>query len=147
MTSRNTINVDPLSARSLLLQLEVNGNSLGTATGFIVEQNQQPYLITNWHVLSGRNAETNESLSLTGALPDSVRIFHHDSSRLGTWIAKVEKLYKNDTPLWIDHEQGRNIDVVALPLTELGDEVRIYSLDLRLADVDMATSANLKSSE
>ncbi len=58
MNAPKQILVDPLSARSLLLETAVNGYPLGTATGFVVQKGNQPYLITNWHVVAGRNADT-----------------------------------------------------------------------------------------
>ncbi len=137
MSNQRTINIDPLSANSLLLQAEVNGNALSTATGFIVEWENQRYLITNWHVVSGRNPDTNQPLSNTAGVPDSLRIVHHGSSKLGTWVVKLEQLYSNGNPRWIEHVEGQNIDVVALPLTEVGSDVKIYPFDLKLADVDM----------
>ena len=50
----------------------------------------------------------------------------------------MEQLFNSDgNPRWIEHVEGQKIDVVALPLTEVGGDVKIYPFDLKLADVDM----------
>lgn len=129
--------IDLLSVISLFLEPQVNNNILGTATGFVVEYRQAPYLITNWHVVTGRNPETNELLSpQTGAVPDSIRIWHH-TDKLGDWIIRAEDLYDSDgNPRWIEHQLGREIDVVAVPLSDL-EHVQLYPLDLSLAESEI----------
>ncbi|KNZ68662.1 hypothetical protein Tfer_2753 [Thermincola ferriacetica] len=134
MNNEEARKIDLLSVVSLYLEPQVNNNILGSATGFVVQYGQMPYLITNWHVVSGRNPNSGKLLSPeTGATPDSIRIFHH-TAKLGEWIITSEALYDSDgNPRWIEHKLGRKIDVVALPLSEL-DKVKLYPLDLRLAE-------------
>jgi len=138
MTEPRTIYIDPLSSHSLLLELTARGNSLGTATGFLVEGAEQPCLVTNWHVLAGRDPDTDQPLSDMGAVPDEVRIVHHSAERLGSWAARAEALYGPDgSPRWLEHPRGRIIDLVALPLESVDTSIKIYPFDLSLADVDM----------
>jgi len=137
METQNTKRVDPLSVTSLYLELVVRDRDIGKATGFVVHWKQQPYLITNWHVLSGRHPETNEVQSPTGAVPDVVRIRHH-SQRLGNWVVRSDPLVdKQANPRWIEHPKGSQIDVVALPLRSVEADVRLHPFDLSLADVDL----------
>ena len=82
MTARPQILIDPLTVCSLLLETRVNNQPLGTATGFCVTKANSTFLITNWHVVSGRNPDTNALLSTTGAVPDQLRVVHH-ASRVG----------------------------------------------------------------
>lgn len=135
--NQQTIYIDPLSGSSLIVQPEVNGNPLSRATGFIVEWGDGVYLITTWHVVSGRDPDTNQALSPTAGIPDSISIVHHSSKKLGEWIIKREWLYRDGKPRWFEHIDGQRIDVVALPLEELGDDVNTHPFDLSLADVDM----------
>lgn len=129
--------VDPLSGRSLYLELFSKGQFCGSATGFVVEYKGKPYLVTNWHVLSGRNPETNNPLDPSGALPDKIHVLHHNKV-LGTWVVRTEPLLEpNGTRRWIEHKQGSKIDVAALPLTVLNNQVQIYPFDLALAETDM----------
>jgi hypothetical protein len=108
------------SVASLCLQLSVRGTSLGTATGFLVERDEVTYLVTNFHVVSGRHPETHANERLDGAWPDSVRILHNAAGHLGKWHAREEMLYGADgRPLWLEHPgHGSRVDVVALPLTD-----------------------------
>jgi hypothetical protein len=131
------VTIDPLSARSLYLKLIARDSVIGEATGFVVEYHARAILITNWHVLSGRHPESNRIQSATGAVPDLVRIAHHGSS-LGTWELVDEPIFDPEGHArWFEHPSGRNVDLVALPLTRIADSVTIYPLDLRLAETDM----------
>ncbi len=138
MNSPRKIMIDPLSCCSLWVELAISGHHLSTATGFIVEETEKPYLITNWHVVAGRNPDTDQLLSTTGAIPDTIWILHHSAGRLGSWTWREEPLYYAEgNPRWIEHPQGRMIDVVALPLEAVDDQVAIYPLDLSLAETDI----------
>jgi hypothetical protein len=128
------LTVSPPSVQSLLLNPAWDGKALGTATGFVVLHERQPYLITNWHVVSGRNADTNELLSDHGVTPDAVTISHlfATSPQVLGWIEVHEPLYKHDgSPCWLEHPKfGRKVDVVALPLTNLENVQLVpYSFD------------------
>ncbi len=138
-STQKPVSIDPLSIRSLYLFLAKGNKVLGTATGFVVEKNKKRYLITNWHVLSGRHPQTNQSIDPNGETPDRVHVVHH-AKKLGTWVAKTkpEMLYdKKGERTWIEHKNGRAVDVVALPLKNLTKDVQIYPLDLSLADADV----------
>jgi len=135
--SQKTISIDPLSVRSIYVITVKENKRLGTATGFIVEKANKQYLITNWHVLSGRHPQTNKPLSRSGDTPDRIQVVHH-AKTLGTWVVKTELLYdRKGEKNWLEHKNGRAVDVVALPLTSISNDVQIYPLDLRLADADM----------
>ena len=76
------------SARSLFLQMRVNGHVLATGTGFIIHTNKGPALITNRHNVTGKHQETGQCLSRTGGLPNEVSIQHNDALlSLGRWHA------------------------------------------------------------
>jgi V8-like Glu-specific endopeptidase len=130
--------IDPLSAVALSLQCTL-GTVPFTGTGFVVQKNGQKYLITNWHMLTGRHPETGQPLSPTGAAdPTSIGIWHHDANQLGAWNLKTEALIDpNDgQKKWLEHPSGHHIDVVALPITVQSD-VKVYPLDLNLSNTDL----------
>lgn len=140
--------IDPLSVRSLYLILAKGEKVLGTATGFVVEKNKKYYLITNWHVLSGRHPQTNQPIDPNGKIPDRVHVVHH-AKKLGTWVTKIkpEMLYdKKGERTWLEHKNGKAIDIVALPLKNLTKNVQIYSLDLSLADADVVPQVAMRVS-
>ncbi len=134
-----TILIDPLSRVSLHLECSFQGMIIGCGTGFVIAQNGANYLITNWHVVTGRNPGTGQPVSNTGAAdPDTIRIWYHAANCLGSWLPKTERLLDPITqaPRWREHPRGREIDVVALPLTQHQD-VQIHPLNLSLAKTDL----------
>ena len=119
------------SVKSLLLHLQtVQGATLGTGTGFVVESGGAPFLITNYHVLAGRNPVTRQPLDPNGALPEQVVILQN-GQQLGSWFPTLEPLFDTvGRPNWLElpDAPAQKIDVVALPLTELGG-VKLYPYD------------------
>ncbi|UZX04013.1 trypsin-like peptidase domain-containing protein [Arthrobacter sp. CDRTa11] len=114
------------SLMSLRIEMYWSGNHLATGTGFVVMHEQRPFLITNWHNLAGRDPETNEIKSSRGVTPDEVRILHNDARKVGSWIFKSEPLLDAaENPLWVEHDWGKEVDVVALSLTDT-DGVTFY---------------------
>lgn len=106
--------------------MRVNGCELASGTGFVVVHGEMPYLITNWHNVTGRDPATNALLSNTGGIPDELVILHNVKGQLGKWTFKSETLYVNDHPRWLGHStHGQKVDVVALPLENL-DDVDLY---------------------
>lgn len=130
--------IDPLSVRSLYVIQAKGDQNLGMATGFVVQKGDKYYLITNWHVVSGRNPKTNQVMDPTGLTPDALLIWHN-GKQLGSWSRKKEALYdEKGTRRWLEHkEKGRDVDVVALPLQNTGDDITLYQFDLSLANVNM----------
>lgn len=117
------------SVRSLLIEMSFNGQSLATGTGFVVQKEESPFLITNRHNVTGLHQETGQALSQTGAVPDELHVVHNRKNRLGSWVSKTEPLYSEGQPRWIEHPiLGAKADFVALPFTEL-DDVDLYSYD------------------
>ena len=69
--------INGLSLCCTPIELLANDDSdtvLGTATGFFWQSNGQPYLVTNWHVVSGRNSFTKQ-LNPNGFSPKRVSFY------------------------------------------------------------------------
>jgi len=128
------IELNPLSCSSLYVTQSNNGTPIATATGFVVESNGIAYLITNWHVVTGRHPDTND---LVGAAePDELRLMHHGKT-IGTWVESPVSLFDGSgNRTWIEHTSGSAMDVVAVPL-QVPPNATIYPLPLTLADTDM----------
>lgn len=138
--SQHRINIDLLSCTALRIEPRFGEEMLSTATGFTIRYDDRIFLITNWHVVTGRNADTDECLSSNAAIPDRLAISFHASTDLGHWVNIEVPLFDLDgQSLWIEHPLGKEIDVVALAIPELPSIV-IYPLDLSLANVDMVLS-------
>jgi hypothetical protein len=125
------IGISRPSIASLLLEPQFQGAAVSTATGFVVKRNQHRYLVTNFHVVSGRNPDTHATLDPSGTWPDAIRVWHHAAGPLGQkWTGKSEPLYDSQgIPLWLEHPVHHSkVDVVALPLTNTAD-ITIYEYD------------------
>jgi len=132
--------IDPLSCSSLKIVPMFNDVELAAATGFLVEHSGTRYLITNWHVASGRNTETEEPLDRNHAsIPNKFRVTFHQKDQLARWIERdIPIRSDSDEPLWLEHPRGRVVDVVAIPITDdLEGEAALFDLDLNLSQVDM----------
>lgn len=150
--------VDPFSLTSLFVEPLAHGQPLSSATAFVVVYDSKAWLITNYHVVTGRNTETGEPLSRTGATPEYLRIWHHASlsaTGQGAWCLVDEPLYSSATgePLWHKHPRfcskdmenptEPNVDLAALPLSQRHDSIQLHPLDLDLASTDARVSPGL----
>jgi len=106
-----------------------DGAHLKPASGFLVDANGQYYLITNWHVVSGRNIsvdEQQEPIYGPYTLKTSIHVHSGEGGKpypisMGTWQRITISLYDdNNVPRWIEYrasEQHKGmIDMVALPI-------------------------------
>lgn len=104
--------------QSLYIQVYHNDSVLGNATGFVYQSPTRNYLITNWHVVTGRDSDTNKWIgrSLT---PNRVLIVHN-----GKEIGKPEFTFENlidarGGKLYHEFRKDQQLlDVVALPLKD-----------------------------
>ena len=121
---------NPLSYSSLKLDLfSKDGIRLKPASGFVVEAGSQYYLITNRHLLSGRNIsahEPQEQIVEPYILKTSLHIYGGEgetSQPLSMGIRKritVQLYDENSAPRWLESQtkaqQRQMVDVVALPV-------------------------------
>jgi hypothetical protein len=114
------------SVQALQLRLiSPGGSTLGPATAFLARSGNEYWLITNWHVLSGRNAETGDVMSATGATPVKTLVRFHSPAGLGSFTEVELPLVDDDErPLWLEHPQfGRQVDVAALRVPQGTDGI------------------------
>lgn len=139
VSARGQAHIDSLSLTSLYLGLYAGDSRCGQATGFVVRDSGRPYLITNWHVVTGRHP-TSDSL-LVPISPNSVSIWYPvgDWSRgQCKWVRAEESLYDGDSlPRWLEHPRGRAVDVVAIPLSTCDSTKIVYGIDWAGEDCDV----------
>lgn len=105
---------------------------LATATGFTVHMpSGARYLITNYHVLSGKRPDTGAPVNPAGHLPDRVLVALPQLNRGAPsmlWRAHVQSLLDGDgRRTWAEHPtHGHRFDVVALPLCPLPEELGLF---------------------
>lgn len=131
------INIDEFSVKPLYLETYLSTSRTGIATGFVVKRNDLYYLVTNWHVVTGRNPHNNQPLSTMGiADPNILKVWFH-TQNLGNWRPQdINIVDRQGHGLWLEHGLGREVDVVAVPL-QVPPDVKIYDMDLGLADFDL----------
>lgn len=124
--------VAPPSLMSVLIRSvreRVDGLGFGTITqgsGFFVASvgiTNQTLLITNWHVLTGRDPQTDEPLA-AASRPTHVEIEYFVTTPAGSVVRMKQSapLYDpSGDALWLVHpEWGRIVDVAALPIDVSG---------------------------
>ena len=125
MEAEKAITINPYSLTSYYVDILFNDKKLSNATCFFTQQNEKIYLVTNWHVVSGRNADTNVVMSPTGGVPNKLRVYVPKQGSNSTlsfdddFYMDVDLFDEDDNRLWYEkQENGRMIDVALVPLKE-----------------------------
>ena len=110
------------TTQHLLLGFAATDTVLSNATGFIYQRAGLFYLVTNWHVVSGRHPTKGECLSESKGVPDLISTLFRPIEQFSVTRRESLALFADDAmrePLWYEHpRQGRAVDVVAIPLAE-----------------------------
>ena len=115
------IEVNQYSLASYYVDVMRNEIKLSNATCFFTKIDDQLYLITNWHVVSGQNADTLLSLSDTCAIPNKLRVYlpkAKDNAIEYSNLHYVDVAIRDedDNALWYEkRKDDRMIDVAVLP--------------------------------
>jgi hypothetical protein len=123
--------VERLNFSTVRLMLFRDDLELGPATGFFFhgsfDGHPNYWLVTNWHVLAGRNADRPlQALHSTGALPKGIRVqlplrfnqpeYQHRNAEI-LFQDQLISLYDNEShALWYQHSRGNNADVAVVNL-------------------------------
>ncbi|MCG2625615.1 serine protease [Bradyrhizobium sp. WYCCWR 13023] len=127
--------VDAFSLTTVPVEQLANGTPMNNATAFVWKHGAQHYLITNWHVVTGKNAYTNKQE--TPAAPDSLRcLFNVRVGDFGKQQWDIRIRDDNHNPLWlIRPSMARSVDVVAIPIPMTGNEpvMNMYPINALLS--------------
>jgi len=138
--------LEQVSAVSLPVDLRANGNSLGPATAFFMNHNGKRFLVSNWHVFSGRNTYTGQPLHSSGATPDSFLMKLH-TEPLGSYLndTEVPLLDKNGDPIWKQHPNGQDYDIACVEVGALPENVIAYAAtDLPQSDIRLSVAQDVQ---
>jgi hypothetical protein len=127
--------LDELSLTTVPIELFFREQLVSHATAFVWRLRSRCYLITNWHVVSGRHNTTGSNLHRCGAWPDRIKAkFSVESADF--WKETVELPLWDDEgrPLWLVHPlrppgrtEREGVDVIALPLpVDFGQAPKLY---------------------
>lgn len=119
------------------LEMFFRGQKLGSGSCFFWEKSGRTYLLTNWHILSGRNPLTGQPESRTGGLPDRIRFMAYrrtsEPNPAGQYMVSygpVEVPICDEdlsNPRWLEHPTlSRRVDIAAIDVMDVvrGLEVR-----------------------
>ena len=107
------------------ITLKSRDQKLGHATAFFYKYNECFYLISNWHVFSGRNCYHSQPIHDSCAVPDQIEF---NLSVVGAKGAKIPlhvsilsrtNIDLNDDagrPIWLQHREGQKYDLAAYPV-------------------------------
>lgn len=127
MTKEKTVNIN--SIKSLYITIYYNERKIGSATGFIINNNNDYYLITNRHVVTGRNNETGECLDTHCSIPNKLKVWLPFKTDNGiSWNNRDINLYNDkEEKNWLEHPIYREkVDVVALKLNNYSQNLFCY---------------------
>jgi len=138
VAAQNSQTIDRLSVTSLAVSVFHGDVSIGRATGFVLQKNQNYYLVTNRHVVLSCAEDTNTDDVGGWICADKLKILHNTAGHLGDWFWVEESLYdENKHHRWLEHPTlGASVDLVALPLKNISG-VEFYPLDLSLRSTDV----------
>lgn len=112
--------VDRFSLCVIPIRLFCGGCELGTATGFLWSHHEKVFLVSNWHVFSGRTPRTGQPISKEGAVPDMISFLHFNVVKSETDEFSLPIHTDRGDATWIEHKQlGQNADVAALDVSNL----------------------------
>jgi hypothetical protein len=127
---------DRLSYVALPTTARFESKAISTATAFCYLVAGKTYLVTNWHVATGRDPQTLKPLDkVNAAIPDALAVTFASIKKIDDKMSHVSwkevplALYQDaerTKPAWLEHPvHGHRVDVVAIPLTGFGDIFKI----------------------
>jgi hypothetical protein len=128
------ITIDEFSLTTVPVSLHFNEKLVSTATAFTWQRDNKHYLITNWHVVSGRNPNTDKHLCPMAAEPNILYGLINTRGAenvCGKHAFGIRLRQDPDEVAWLVHPtHKRKIDIVAIPLTEeFVSSAHLYSIN------------------
>lgn len=92
----------------------------GTGTSFFYKSAERPFLITNWHNVTGVNPISRKAIHTHGMLPNILRVYFKQWANSEKSLVKSASidipLFVDGAPVWFEHSTRMEVDVVAVPL-------------------------------
>jgi len=102
------------------IELLCNDHPLGKATGFFLKYQSNWFLVTNWHVFSGRDPESGQPKDKSCAVPDACRFYFASFQKESLTFNPVIRSLGDASNLeatWFQHPiGGQYFDVAVLPI-------------------------------
>ncbi len=146
MDSEETKIVNQYSLASYYVEVFFNDIKLSNATCFFTKRNDKRYLITNWHVVSGKDADTLKCLDINAAIPNKLHIYLPQKTEDNNAIfdddfIEIDLFDEKENKVWYDMRQNdQMIDIAVVPIK---DEIEKYILDIEDAEEPFNENVNL----
>ena len=106
--------IDHYSVCTLPLDILVNGHSVGVATGFLYQYDNAVWLVSNWHVFSGRSVKDGLVRHRSNMSPEQIEFLARDATNHELFHTQRIDLSQRGRSLWIQHKKGRHVDIAAI---------------------------------
>lgn len=134
------ITFNPLSQASYFVISRFDEMDLSKATCFFIKRNSNTYLITNWHVVTGRNSETKKCLSKTCAIPNNLLVQVHKNQDI---IDFRNLEIKIDNSVILTHPKfGDDVDVVALEVN-IPNHLSVFDIEKFIEPFNESTNESI----
>jgi hypothetical protein len=153
MNTRTIDQIDRLSLTTVRLQALYNETVLSNATGFfysgLLDNKQNFWLVTNWHVLSGRHINPPHSaLHSKGSVPNRIGLslllkddqpeYHGAGPNELRFQEQFVELYDSDgAAIWYQHPQKNAFDVAVINFSVLVDRCEFRGINQVARQDDM----------
>lgn len=114
----NLCSLYPVFVESLVTN-EITGELLilSTSTGCVYKYGNDVYLITNWHILSGRNTNTKQPIHGTCATPTEIRVHYPRDGQVTEQLTCIYSLCDAANAFhWLEHPLSSAVDVAAIKI-------------------------------
>lgn len=125
--------VNEYSICSSPINLLCNGQKMGSATGFFLKHENRVYLVSNWHVFSGREPRSGQPKHIEGAIPDELNINYVNRKNLNdNRYISIPTALADGSPRWLQSKHfGQKADASVIDITKLFID---YNVDVALLD-------------
>lgn len=141
-----SITLDPLSYTSYYVESCFNETFLASGTCFFIKRKDSTFLITNWHVVSGRNNESLEHLDkIHAAIPNNLKVHIFKNQEIvEREIFTIPILDEEENPLWLEHPSLKEkVDVIAIKV-DIPSNLYIVYVEDAIEPYNEKTKANIK---
>lgn len=135
--------IDKYSQAVCLLEPFINGQKASHATCFLWRDSKGCYIVTNWHVLSGRSSHTGQPLLDHGGCPTSIKCKVQIKKANGkSAMRPVHEMLVDEAGenRWLQHPKfGQDVDIAAVKIeTDIGLDTLIALNDVdQTEDMDV----------
>ncbi|MEW5844325.1 MAG: serine protease [Bacteroidota bacterium] len=139
------IKIDNFSQTSYYVECLFDNLTISTGTCFFFKERDDYFLITNWHIVTGKNPQNKTCLRKDGAIPNKIKVKIFKNSEYIEWTDLIINLQDdNFNDLWLEHSiYKEKVDVVALKVQIPTDKL-IFDIEQFIEPYNENTFAEIR---